>query len=585
MCERKCTDDFSGWGKLNYTLRDGECPDQCPRCINDICKEMSLADGRRVRPSMRRNTKRGDMNQPPTKFSQHLWRKKVEKRADSYCPLSTPVYCSWEDGSSGCIPSWEKCDDDNSQTDYDRRMQQTGKWKINRMKEREIAGYGGHGMSRECVPFQEDKEFGHKCSAQSEKERERERAKREKIILSQRPCVCFWQVSDNGYILGGQEQSSESWRTRQYGPNTEYSQPEKMILMDKNTIIDNHKKILESFKTDKDKYKNISRYDLYISYVKCLQGSENDLKIIIDAVSKLSQVDDTLNVPGWLKDPSNSRYNCGNIVSLLEYRLFGNWRLPHITELSSIDNVGPNKAIGYVQQIILTPDYIEKFKGDEYMITCASTSGDCDCTTRESSCNVYIIHKPTVKAFINSNPDIFQTIPVKCSCDSENQRNIEDGIYDIVKYYMMNWRHESPPVPVPSYLKNADKNILDVERRKKEDFVGALFGNDSLLLRKNINYPYEFEGDRGTSLGINHKEGLPHLKNCTCEECMRNRKVDQGSEEKYDLGGDEQAKLVQMSEFFPNSDEMNKYFLEEAGGDVSRAIDNIYKYNEQSLHL
>ena len=66
---------------------------------------------------------------------------------------------------------------------------------------------------------------------------------------------------------------------------------------------------------------------------------------------------------------------------------------------------------------------------------------------------------------------------------------------------------------------------------------------------------------------------------------MRNRNVDQGSEEKYDGGGDEQAKLVQMSEFFPNSDEMNKYFLEEAGGDVSRAIDNIYKYNEQSLHL
>lgn len=44
MCERKCSNDFSGWGKLNYTLRDDECPEDCPRCINDMCKEVPLED-------------------------------------------------------------------------------------------------------------------------------------------------------------------------------------------------------------------------------------------------------------------------------------------------------------------------------------------------------------------------------------------------------------------------------------------------------------------------------------------------------------------------------------------------------------
>ena len=457
MCEQKCTDDFSGWGQYNHILRDGECSNQdCPICINNICEEGSFSDW----------------------LKNQLVR---EERGDLYCPARAPVYCSWEDGYAGCIAEHHKCDE-------------FGK------KERR--------NTKECVLFKRYKGFGQKCSAQSKRERE---SRPEKIILSQReeerkrwPCVCFWQASDNSYILGGQEQSSELWHTRQYGAATELTKPEKMISMDKNTIIDNHKKILESFKTDKGEYYKelkISRYDLYISYVKCLQGSKNDLKTIIDAFSKWSQVDDTLNVPGWWKNP---RFFCNDIVSSLENKLFGNNRLPNIKELSSIDNVGPNKAIGYVQHIILTPDYIEKYKGNEYMITCVSTSGECDCTTGEGLCNVYIIHKPTVKNFIDLNPNIFQTIPVKCSCDSENQRNIEDGIYDIVKYYMMNWRHESPPVPVPSYLEDADREALDVKSAKIRQLAFALFGSDSQSLRNNIKYPYEFEDERN--------EGLPTSK-------------------------------------------------------------------------
>ena len=240
--------------------------------------------------------------------------------------------------------------------------------------------------------------------------------------------------------------------------------------------------------------------------------------------------------------------------------------------MSSIDNVGPNKAIGFVHSIILTPDYIEKFKGDEYMITCASTSGNCNCTTDRNFCDVYIIHKPTVKQFINLNPNIFQTIPVECLCDSKNQRNIEDDIYPIVKYYMMNQIHKSPPVPVPSYLENATQESLSTIASEKEYFVGALFGNDSLLIRKNIQFPYRFEGNR--------TEGVLHRKNCSCKDCKKKGDIDE-TEEKHDFEDEEQVKLGHMGGIFPNnSDEINKYFLDEAGGNVSKAIDNIfYEYS------
>ena len=138
----------------------------------------------------------------------------------------------------------------------------------------------------------------------------------------------------------------------------------------------------------------------------------------------------------------------------------------------------------------------------------------------------------------------------------------------------MNGSHKSPPVPFPSHLKEDVTWSAEKSELEKIAFVSALFGNDSRLIRNNISFPYRFEGNR--------KEGLPHLTNCSCEDCRKKGDIE-SNEEKHDFEGEEQAKLVQMGEMFPNNDEMNKYFLKEAGGNVVEAINNIF--STQSSYL
>ena len=102
-------------------------------------------------------------------------------------------------------------------------------------------------------------------------------------------------------------------------------------------------------------------------------------------------------------------------------------------------------------------------------------------------------------------------------------------------------------MPFPSHLKEDVTWSAEKSELEKIAFVSALFGNDSRLIRNNISFPYRFEGNRKGD----HKEGLPHLTNCSCEDCRKKGDIE-SNEEKYDgEGGDEQAKLVQMGEFFP----------------------------------
>ena len=39
---QQCTYDFSGWGQYDYVRKDGECSNQCPLCVNNICEEGNL---------------------------------------------------------------------------------------------------------------------------------------------------------------------------------------------------------------------------------------------------------------------------------------------------------------------------------------------------------------------------------------------------------------------------------------------------------------------------------------------------------------------------------------------------------------
>ena len=60
MCERKCSNDFSGWGKGNYTPRYNECTEDCPRCINDMCVRLASPFSQSIKNRKRRSGSRED---------------------------------------------------------------------------------------------------------------------------------------------------------------------------------------------------------------------------------------------------------------------------------------------------------------------------------------------------------------------------------------------------------------------------------------------------------------------------------------------------------------------------------------------
>ena len=91
------------------------------------------------------------------------------------------------------------------------------------------------------------------------------------------------------------------------------------------------------------------------------------------------------------------------------------------------------------------------------------------------------------------------------------------------------------------------------------------------------------DGDKIRTLPCNHsfhkeciKKWLKHYKK-VCPVCKT--PVASAESSSGTSVDEEQSKLVQMSNIFPNSDDMNKYFLKEAGGVVSLAISNIFNYN------
>ena len=71
--ETKCTSNFMEWGTIR---NQGECP----LCMENTCQQGSYTYN---------------------KFLE--WEKENLGR---YCPSTSPMYCSWEDGSSGCVPDF-----------------------------------------------------------------------------------------------------------------------------------------------------------------------------------------------------------------------------------------------------------------------------------------------------------------------------------------------------------------------------------------------------------------------------------------------------------------------------------------------
>jgi len=100
----KCTYDFVGWGHRNYVLKDGECFNQCPICVNNICEEGSFED----------------------------WQRAREERGDLYCS-----------DDSGCIAQYDKCSNYSSKKHYNDRN----------------VGF----EAQECVPFRRRQSRCQKC--------------------------------------------------------------------------------------------------------------------------------------------------------------------------------------------------------------------------------------------------------------------------------------------------------------------------------------------------------------------------------------------------------------------------------------
>jgi hypothetical protein len=356
-----------------------------------------------------------------------------------YCPSTSPMYCSWEDGSSGCVPDFglNLCGSYSSEKEYSENIQKGSRWNGARTMWTP-SKFRNRFAVKPCQPYGKQTELGQKCLTP-------ESASRHLV-----PNLLF-------------ETNFPSTTLRQ------------RINTEKNYIINQHETILNNFKNDKVKNTNLSRYDLYVSYIKCLEGSGSELVQFRNKV-KSNKSAESFPLGFWFStDPTEGVDRCWQLVNWLDENLFTERRIPHVGELSSLANIGPNKAVGYVQRFLLTPYYIEKFKGDEYMITSTphinrmtsdsshphwrekQTRSRClmdSCTYKEEGaggCNLYITHLPTLEKFMELNPKIYDELNV-------------NNAFDLIHYYMS----------------------MQAERGYTRAFVYAIFGE---LRRDVITYP------------------------------------------------------------------------------------------------
>ena len=375
--ETKCTSNFMEWGTIR---NQGECP----LCMENTCQQGSYTYN---------------------KFLE--WEKENLGR---YCPSTSPMYCSWEDGSSGCVPDFglNLCGSYSSEKEYSENIQKGNRWNGVR-KMWTPSKFRNRFAVKPCQPYGKQTELGQKCLTP-------ESASRWAAVRHLVPDLLF-------------ETNFPSTTLRQ------------RINTEKNYIINQHETILNNFKNDKVKNTNLSRYDLYVSYIKCLEGSGYELVQFRNKVKSNKSAESFPSGSWFSTDPAGCVARCWDQVNWLDKNLFTEMRIPHVGELSSLANIGPNKAVGYVQMFLLTPDYIEKFKGDEYMITCTSwtqkhtekqTRNRClmdSCTYKEGGaggCNLYITHLPTLEKFMELNPKIYDELNV-------------NNAFDLIHYYMSRW--------------------------------------------------------------------------------------------------------------------------------------------------
>jgi hypothetical protein len=203
----------------------------------------------------------------------------------------------------------------------------------------------------------------------------------------------------------------------------------------KDNVIKRHKYITNIFSEIKlnkpfkyDNYVDFSLKNLYDIKVKLVKLI--DLNILEDFnCTSLSPLIDHIkekggDIPPWLEERKEFSGN----ISFINRRFFSDdnkitIKLPNVNNsIGSIDNIGKTKSIGYSQDFILTDEYIEKYKDDEYFIidnlyinyiinnkdindylTDISFSNGKDTDDPQ---NLYVIHIPTLKNFFTENPRI-----------------------------------------------------------------------------------------------------------------------------------------------------------------------------------
>lgn len=180
----------------------------------------------------------------------------------------------------------------------------------------------------------------------------------------------------------------------------------------KTNIINNHNDILAKYDIVRNKDYQVSRRDLYLCYIKALKGNKLELNIIIDKL---------INKPEWII----KKYDIWSCVNYLDRILFGENVLKEIRELDSIENVGLEKCVGYSRGIILTNEYIKKYKDKEYIIM----ENDIDMWSgkkgKDDTKDIWIIYKPKFEQILRKYNKI----------EFEFER---DNIFYIIKYIMEN---------------------------------------------------------------------------------------------------------------------------------------------------
>jgi len=261
-----------------------------------------------------------------------------------------------------------------------------------------------------------------------------------------------------------EEESEEEESEGEERGEGEESEEKREIKNIKRRIIQEHTSLLNKFREEKIEARGIkiSKYRLYDSYVKCLKGETEELFKILEDLHTLGEnvkYDNDSKFRELLNDlyaNINLKDRCFELVNQVERKLFGiHTKIPRIGEIESIDNIGIDKAVGYVQTFLLTPDYIERYGGPDYMITCWEESKKEEEGNNIFPCHVYITHLPTLEKFIELNSEIYEEL---------SKYHVTNAL-ELIQHYMYNWNHK--------------QNL-------EYDFIRALFGEKGI---NSINYP------------------------------------------------------------------------------------------------